>query len=126
MLADLDPEKCAPCISKRKEIIGNDNIDLVVIARKAIESWFLADTEAMKSWTKQGRFFEEYPEQMPSMPWGRLKEIGLQTIGRGPGSSKIAFADRFIKHHNFSVVRAAQHPNCPSAGYFVEKLKLLA
>lgn len=126
VLADLDPEKCAPCITKRKEIIGNDNIDLVVIARKAIESWFLADTEAMKSWTKQSRFFEDSPEQTSAMPWDRLKQIGLQTIGRGPGSSKIAFADRFIKHHQFSVVRAAQHPNCPSAGYFVEKLKLLA
>ncbi len=68
VLADLDPEKCAPCITKRKEIIGSDNIDLVVIARKAIESWFLADTDAMKSWTKQGRFFEDSPEQTPSMP----------------------------------------------------------
>ena len=126
VLADLDPEKCAPCITKRKEIIGNDNIDLVIIARKAIESWFLADTEAMKSLTKQGRFFEEYPEQTPSMPWDRLKEIGLQTIGRGTGSSKISFADKFIKYHQFSVARAAQHPNCPSASYFVEKLKLLA
>lgn len=125
VLADLDPEKCAPCITKRKEIIGSDNIDLVIIARKAMESWFLADTEAMKSWTKQGRFFEEYPEKTPSMPWDRLKEIGLQVIGRGPGSSKIAFADRFIKYHQFSVARAAQHPNCPSARYFVEKLRLL-
>lgn len=125
VLADLDPEKCAPCITKRKEIIGNNNIDLVIIARKAMESWFLADTEAMKRWTKQGRFFEEYPEQTPSMPWGRLKEIGLQTIGRGTGSSKIHFADKFIKHHRFSVARAAQHPNCPSARYFVEKLQLL-
>lgn len=125
VLADLDPEKCAPCIAKRKEIIGSENIDLVIIARKAIESWFLADTDAMESWTKRSSFFEEYPEQTFSMPWERLKEIGLQTIGRGPGSSKIAFADKFINHHKFSVVKAAQHPNCPSARYFVEKLGLL-
>lgn len=126
VLADLDPEKCAPCITKRKEIIGNDNIDLVIIARKAMESWFLADTEAMKSWTRQSRFFEEYPEKTPSMPWERLKEIGLQTIGRGTGSSKISFADKFINLHKFNVARAAEHPNCPSAKYFVEKLRLLA
>lgn len=44
-LADLDPDHCAPCISKRREVNG---IDLIVIAGKAIESWFLADTEAMR------------------------------------------------------------------------------
>jgi hypothetical protein len=126
VLADLDPEKCAPCITKRKEIIGNDNVDLVIIARKAMESWFLADTEAMKNWTKRGSFFEEHPEQTPSMPWDRLKEIGLETIGRGIGRNKIFVADKFINHHGFSVQRAAQHPDCPSAKYFVEKLKLLA
>lgn len=126
VLADLDPEKCAPCITKRKEIIGNENIDLVIIARKAMESWFLADTEAMRSWTKNVDFFETNPEETTQMPWDRLKEIGMETKGRGPGSSKIAFADKFIKYHHFSVVQAAQHPNCPSARYFIEKLALLA
>ncbi len=126
ILADLDPEKCAPCISKRKEIIGNENIDLIVIACKAIESWFLADTEVMKKWTKQDRFFEEYPEQTTTTPWERLKEIGLQTIGRGIGSNKIFVADKFINQHGFSIQRAAEHPNCPSARYFVEKLRQLA
>ncbi|MGR9052032.1 MAG: hypothetical protein ACU84J_05235, partial [Gammaproteobacteria bacterium] len=125
VLADLDPEKCAPCITKRKEIIGSKNIDLVIIACKALESWFLADTEAMKSFTKQSDFFEENPEQTSSMPWTRIKEIGLETIGRGPGTSKIAFAEKFINIHQFNLARAAQHPNCPSAKYFVEKLRLL-
>ena len=39
VLADLDPETCAPCVQKRKKIIGSQGIDLIAIARKAMESW---------------------------------------------------------------------------------------
>lgn len=120
VLADLDPDKCAPCIEKRKEIIGCNIIDLVIIARKAIESWFLADTEAMRRWTGDERFRVNEPETMEGMPWDRLKAIG-QDKGRGPGS-KVAFAKKFIRDCKFDVKRAAEHPNCPSARYFVEKL----
>lgn len=120
VLADLDPEECAPCIERRKEIIGSTGIDLVVIARKAMESWFLADTVAMRDWTGNEDFLEAEPEATPEMPWDRLKEIGLNR-GRGPGG-KVMFARRFIKRHGFDVRRAAQHPACPSARYFVERL----
>jgi len=72
VLADLDPDRCAPCISKRKEIIGNDGIDLIVIARKALESWFLADMEAMRRWTGNKGFYEDQPETLSEMPWDRL------------------------------------------------------
>lgn len=120
VLADLDPDRCAPCIEKRKEIIGADGIDLVVIARKAMESWFLADTEAMRRWTGDNDFHEPAPETLEGMPWDRLKQIG-QAKGRGPGS-KITFSRRFIRDCKFDVKRAANHPNCPSARYFVEKL----
>jgi len=123
VLADLDPEKCAPCITKRKEIIGEENIDLVVIARKALESWFLADTQAMKKWLENEKFFEENPEETEGMPWERLKEIAKDLKKRGPGPSKLKFAQKFIS--NFDVERAAQHPSCPSAHYFVKKLCVL-
>ncbi|MDD5755460.1 MAG: hypothetical protein PHN45_12015 [Methylococcales bacterium] len=125
ILADLDPEKCAPCITKRKEIIGNQRIDLIVIARKSMESWFLADTIAMQLWTKDQDFYEEYPEKTAKMPWDRLKEIALEKTGRGTGRCKINFARKFIKNYQFDIRRAADHPNCPSAKYFVEKLRLL-
>ncbi len=122
VLADLDPDTCAPCITKRKEIIGNNSIDLIVIARKAIESWFLADTEAMQSWTKDSNFYQPLPEAINGMPWDYLKEVGLETTGRGPGSSKVVFAKRFINKHGFDVRNAASHPGCPSARYFVDQL----
>ena len=42
VLAELDPDTCAPCVQKRKEIIGCQGIDLVAIAKKSIDDivWF--------------------------------------------------------------------------------------
>ena len=123
--ADLDPEECAPCIKKRKAIIGMEGIDLVAIARKALKSWFLADTEAMRRWAGCHKFFEPYPEATEGMPWERLKEIGSRTsTGRGPGKNKVIFERKFIRRH-FRIKRAAEHPDCPSARYFVERLRAL-
>ncbi|MBI9082991.1 MAG: hypothetical protein JEZ11_05290 [Desulfobacterales bacterium] len=125
VLADLDPEVCAPCISVRKEIIGTENIDLVVIARKALESWFLADTKAMRKWLRDGSYFEELPEETDGMPWERLRMLGKSSSSqRGPGR-KVPFARKFIHRCGFEVQEAATHENCPSASYFVDKLKLL-
>jgi len=121
VLADLDPEECAPCIEERKKIIGSENIDLVVIARKALESWFLADTAAMRKWTGDRTFNEPRPEDTQEMPWNRLKKIGISK-GRGPGQSKRRFVKTFLRVHGFDVRRAALHPHCPSAKYFVERI----
>lgn len=121
VLADLDPEECAPCIEARKKIIGDDRIDLVVIARKALESWFLADTDAMRKWSGECNFRETLPEETSHMPWDRLKEIGIRK-GRGPGQSKKMFAKKFVHKHGFDICNAAQHPHCPSAAYFVERV----
>lgn len=120
VLADLDPDTCAPCVQKRKEIIGSQGIDLVVIAKKAMESWFLADTKAMRQWLEDSTFCETHPETLTEMPWDRLKELRTKQ-GRGPGS-KPSFARKFIHVHGFDVRRAARHSQCPSARYFVEHL----
>jgi hypothetical protein len=122
VLADLDPDSCAPCITSRRQIIGSDGIALVVIARKAMESWFLADTEAMRRWTGDDAFVEDHPETMDGLPWDRLKAIGRQPDRRGPGTSKPIFAKRFIRSYGFDVRRAANHPNCPTARYFIDRL----
>ncbi|OQY43535.1 MAG: hypothetical protein DRR08_27965 [Candidatus Parabeggiatoa sp. nov. 2] len=121
VLADLDPERCAPCITERKKIIGEQNIDLVIIARKAIESWFLADTQAMIKWLDKADFYEDKPEETSSMPWDYLKELGIKYKGRGTGN-KVQCARMFINQHGFDVKRAAKHPACPSARYFVAKM----
>lgn len=121
VLADLDPDTCAPCVQKRKEIIGCQGIDLVVIAKKAMESWFLADTKAMRQWLGDDTFYETHPETLAEMPWDRLKKLRTQK-DRGPGATKLSFAKKIIRDHGFDVRRAARHSQCPSAHYFVEHL----
>jgi hypothetical protein len=126
VLADLDPEECVPCITERKKMIGQKNIDLVVIARKAMESWFLADTQAMRKWLGDQHFELENPEQIEGMPWDYIKKLGENSPKqRGPGSKKV-FARKFIRDYGFDVCRAAEHPNCPSSQYFIMKLCELA
>ena len=120
VLADLDPDNRVPCVEKRKELIGSQGIDLVAIARKAMESWFLADTEAMRRWLGDDTFCEVAPETLAGMPWDRLKEL-RDKKGSGPGT-KVRFSKKFIRKHKFDVRRAAQHAQCPSARYFLERL----
>ena len=122
VLADLDPDECVSCIQARKNIIGSQDIDLVVIARKALESWFLADNSAMRRWTGNESFEETYPEDTPETPWERFKVIGKKA-GLGLGRrNKLNFVKKFICEYGFDVRQAAKHPHCPSAAYFVERV----
>ena len=121
VLADLDPEKRVPCVQARKKIIGSQGIDLIAIAKKAMESWFLADTEAMRRWLGDDTFYEVAPETLTGMPWNRLKGL-RDKRGRGPGRERLVFTRKFIRDHRFDVRRAAQHAQCPSARYFLERL----
>ena len=125
IIADLDPDESVPCITRRKELIGCDGIDLVLVARTAIESWFLADTSAMGRCTGNMNFVEALPEAYEK-PWERLRSVILSETGRGPGSRKPVFAKRFVLQHGFDLTRAAAHPACPSAAYAVARLKSLA
>ena len=125
MLADLDPDNCAPCIRNRKAIIGRRGIDLVAIAKQAVESWFLADTDAMRRWLEDPTFFETQPELPIKTSWDRLKEVSRVRQQRGPGKNRLVFARKMIGRYDFDISRAAQHPNCPSARCFIERLTTL-
>ncbi len=125
LVTDLE---CDPCVTATKARIGNEYIDQILIAQKALEAWFMADTEAMLRWLKNEDFQgEPKPENTADMPWYRLKEIAREhhKDKRGPGTKKIRFAKSMINKFGFSIERAANHPNCPSAKYFLEKLQKL-
>lgn len=120
LMRDLDPDIHVQCVSERKRQSSAQGVDVVVIARKAIESWFLADSRSMRKWTGDATFFELDPEDTSGMPWERLKDNGRQ-LGRGPGHTKVVFAKKMVKL-GFSVERAAAHPCCRSAAYFVQRV----
>jgi hypothetical protein len=120
ILTDLECEENTQIVKNR---IGTEYTNLIFIAVKAIEAWFLADTEALSQWLKTN-VFEEYPEKTEAMPFERLRELSLHYRQRGI-SGKLPFTKSFIQKW-FDFERAANHPNCPSAKAFHDGLIELA
>ena len=105
-----------------KERINHAKITAYFIAVKAIEAWFLADTQAMRKFLDIRDFTgEDFPEETPELPWERIKEIVEETGSvKRRGKNKVAFTKKMITDWEFSIENAATHPNCPSAKNFVE------
>lgn len=121
VLTDLEDEGSVDIVKGR---ISNARIDIIFVAVKALEGWFLADSIAMRKWLGVRNFDESQPEQTLNKPWDRLKEISNALGKQGPGN-KTAFAKKMTKHYGFSIRQAASHPQCPSAQelvrYFTEQ-----
>ncbi|HCC4393441.1 TPA: hypothetical protein M5M71_004378 [Escherichia coli] len=117
ILTDLEDAASVADVQAR---IAHQDVDISFIAVKAVEAWFLADSEAMKKWLKVDAFNEALPEATTEMPWDRLKEISCELGKQGPGSSKTAFARRMVTHHGFDIQGSARHPACTSARELVD------
>jgi len=119
ILTDLDEDQC---ITKTRIRIAKKDDNHVIIAVKQMESWFLADTITMKSILK-GNFYWEYPER-ENVPFETIRKIYLDKFSRGivGKDEKKKLANKMI-NTGFSIQNAAAHPNCPSALYFLNKLK---
>lgn len=119
VLTDLDEDACITQTKARIQPLENH---IVIVSVKQIEAWFLADTEAMRKLFSDDTFEEQYPESH-LMPYDEINQIKLRKVGRGIGNSKIKLAYNLINQFDFSIKRAAEHPNCNSAKYFLEKIK---
>jgi len=122
ILTDLDEDMC---VTKTKVRIGNNDNQHIVIAVKQIEAWFLADTETMKS-IFRGKFLFEYPEN-ESVPFETIRQFYITKFSKGivgPGDKKKLVLK--MLNAGFSIQNAANHPNCPSARYFLNKLQEIA
>lgn len=120
VITDLEHEASDVDVKAR---IATPGVSVIFVAVKALEAWFLADTEAMRRWLNVPDFFEPQPENTPDLPWQYLKEVAKAHGRRGPGS-KAAFAKRFTRHHAFDIARSARHPYCPSAQSMVDYFDL--
>ena len=114
-----------PNISIAKDEIASmdKRITKIIVVRK-IESWFLADIATIEKYFNNA-VTSQFPEvQFPELlfkPDEKLKEVSVATRnGRGIGD-KLLFAKSLVRN-GFSIQRAAAHPNCPSATYFLNKL----
>jgi hypothetical protein len=117
ILTDLDKGKC---ITSTKKRIDAGQEQTVIISVKQIESWFLADTEAMRSFLKNSDFVYNHPENV-DYPFEEIKSIRINLAKRGI-AHKVALVNLMVHKNNFSILKAAQHPNCNSAKYFLNKI----
>lgn len=117
ILTDLE---CDPCIEKTKKRLGTCDMCIVVIAKKAIEAWFLADSDLLSSLTNNKITKFEYPEITDEMPYETFKSLLVEHTSRGTGS-KVTFVRKIIKS-GFSIEKSASHENCLSARYFIDKI----
>lgn len=114
-LEDLD------CIIEARNEIKNDEVVKIIVV-KTMESWFLADNQAIKSFLKDEGFYCEFPEQIEK-PFDEIRRINIEKNKRGL-SDKLIFAGNMLRC-GFTIENAAKHPNCPSAKYFLNKLETI-
>lgn len=119
ILTDLDE---GICITKTKARIGARPQDVIVIAVKQIEAWFLACTPAMQALLGQHDFTFDFPEQ-ETTPFETINQLLIKHTARGIGrkAGKIRLVTRLISH-GLDITLSARHHNCPSAKYFIDKL----
>ena len=121
VLSDLEDD---PCISHYKAKLFNySNLSVNIVAVKAIEAWLLSASKTLAILLK-GRFKYDTPECTNILPLDKLQEIFLEKTGRGLGIGykKPRTMKRFIRN-GFTLDEAAEHPNCSSVKYFLNKLE---
>lgn len=117
IMVDLDKDAC---ITETKSNIRIGKGQHVVVSVKEFENWYLADHVAI-SQLVGNEVYIDFPEN---------EEDAVDTIvqlnnGRGFGGSKPRLAMK-MRNNGFSIQNAANHPNCPSATYFLSKLEQIA
>ena len=121
ILTDLDDDLC---ITSTKDRIAPSSVHIVIIAVRTIESWFLADTAAMRLYLNDPSFYCDWPETLAD-PFDTIKQLRLAKTGKG-FTEKKRLANTFVHRMGFSIAHAAQHPNCKSARYFLDKINEIA
>jgi hypothetical protein len=124
ILTDLDDDIC---ITKTKNRIKAAENEIIVIAVKKIEAWFLACSSTMQQLLKDDTFQFEFPEN-EAIPFETIRHLKLAKTGRGFNNGtggKLNLLNNLLSF-NLDIKEAAQHPNCPSAAYFVNKLRQIA
>lgn len=124
ILTDLDDDKC---ITLTKDRVSARPIDIVVIAVKKIESWFLACTPALRQLLGDPGYNYDQPEEVID-PFETINGLLVKYTNRGIGkktAGKIKLATRMIAC-GFDFIKASEHPNCPSVRYFVTQLNSLS
>jgi hypothetical protein len=111
-----------PCFTSVKNRISPQKGEIVLISAKALEAWFLADSDTVSTILRK-QFKFQSPENTDGKPYDAIKNE-FSKNGKD-FDTKLILADRMIRN-GFTIEKAAAHTNCPSAKYFLKKLKELS
>jgi hypothetical protein len=115
-LVDLDRDSC---ITFTKQSIPQFENQLIIVAVKEFENWYLADTAALSNLLGRDTIVD-LPEEE-----NEAEKAIVRLRGKGFGNSKPRLANA-MHRNGFTIENAARHPSCPSACYFLTKLQTLA
>ncbi|WP_310587695.1 DUF4276 family protein [Fibrella rubiginis] len=122
VLRDLDEAESLESVDRIKAEVYQAGDVSTCLAIQELEAWFLADSVTL-SLLFNASFYCEQP-QVINKPANYLSALRTNYTGRGI-SDKKGFASAMI-NNGFTIERAAEHPNCPSARYFLTKLQTIA
>jgi hypothetical protein len=121
VLVDLDKDVC---ITFTKEAVTQYPDQKIVVAVKEWENWYLADSQTLSGFVGQETVIQ-LPEQDEDPVTTIIGlAIASKQIKRFP-KSKVRLAQA-MRNNGFTIEKAARHPNCPSAQYFLSTLQILA
>jgi len=108
------------CFTQFKSKVFQQEGNFVIIAKQAIEAWFLADHTALSKYLQKRIDPVEFPESF-GVPFEEIKSLRLLHASKGIADKKILA--KAMLASGFSLPAAAAHPSCPSAAYFLSKLQ---
>jgi len=120
ILVDLDDEQCVSAVlelfcesvRQKAQLPKKDRFLHVCVAKKNLESWYLADPDAINA-VVPGCLYSA-PTETSHLGKGKLRELLVSQLGRGAGFNEIAFAKGIAP--KFSPQRALSHSS--SFSYF--------
>lgn len=123
ILTDLERE---PNIEIVKSAIEHPDVKDSFITILATESWFLACTDALRSWLPSEKTYIDDPENLDEdKPFERIKALKLEiSEGKRGVSNKKILAKQMLLH-GFSFEKVLEHPNCSSMKYMERIFKSL-
>lgn len=116
----IDFDNSDPCFTQFKSKVYHYKENKIIIAKQALEAWYLADNKSLSAYMQQKILQIQEPESYLS-PFDEIKRLKLLHQNRGINDKKILTIN--ILKSGFSLLLAAAHPQCLSAQYFLAKLK---
>lgn len=116
ILTDMDEDQC---ITETKKRIFPSKNQTVIVSTKKIEAWFLSDTKTMRKFLNNYKYTCSNPESIKE-PYKEICSL-KQRVSNFRIPSKRFLADKMTEN-GFSILKAAEHPNCNSAKYFLKKI----